>query len=99
MVGGARRLEGVLSHGQIVVRLGVHGDKALGVGHAAGIAKSAVAGFDAFAGVGPAIALAPHTVEGGEFLLDNVGNVDENIVVVAAGSIPDVARQRGGACA
>src|SRR5688500_16551115 len=77
----------------MVVRFGVHRNKAFGIGDAAGIAKSAVAGLDPFAGVGPTVALAYHTVEGSQLLLDHIPNIDKDIVIVAATGTPNVARQ------
>ena len=69
---------------------GVQRDKPLRIGNAAGHPECAIAGLDAFAGVGPAIALADQTVQGSQLLIHHVSDVDKDIIVVSALGVPDL---------
>ena len=63
------QFQGVILDRQVVVTLGVHLDEALGVGAAYRVAEGAVAGLDALARIGAAVALTDEGVQGCKFLL------------------------------
>ena len=83
MVAQPSQLQGVICDRQVIVTLGVHLDETFGVGAAHGVAEGAVAGLDALARIGAAVALTDEGVQGCKFLLDHVGDVDEDVVVEA----------------